>query len=68
MAVNLVEQFGRERTRDILESSFAQFQADRAVVTWPGRCASQEESLDGYAKSMTCHLGDFTEYAGCGGS
>ncbi len=24
---------------------------------------SREESLAGYAKSMTCHLGDFTEYA-----
>jgi len=32
MAVNLIEQFGRQRTREILESSFAQFQADRAVV------------------------------------
>ena len=32
MAVNLVEQVGRERARDILETSFAQFQADRAVV------------------------------------
>ncbi|MDQ1596980.1 MAG: ATP-dependent helicase HelY, partial [Microbacteriaceae bacterium] len=32
MAVNLIEQFSRERARDILESSFAQFQADRAVV------------------------------------
>ena len=32
MAVNLIDQFGRERTREILESSFAQFQADRAVV------------------------------------
>ena len=32
MAVNLIEQFGRDRTREILESSFAQFQADRAVV------------------------------------
>ena len=24
---------------------------------------SREESLAGYEKSMTCHLGDFTEYA-----
>ena len=32
MAVNLVGQFGRDRARTILESSFAQFQADRAVV------------------------------------
>jgi ATP-dependent RNA helicase HelY len=32
MAANLIDQFGRARTREILESSFAQFQADRAVV------------------------------------
>ena len=32
MAVNLIEQFGRSRTREVLETSFAQFQADRAVV------------------------------------
>ncbi|MFM6849452.1 MAG: DEAD/DEAH box helicase, partial [Terrabacter sp.] len=29
MAVNLVRQFGRESAREILETSFAQFQADR---------------------------------------
>ena len=32
MAVNLVAQVGRDRAREILETSFAQFQADRAVV------------------------------------
>ncbi len=32
MAVNLVEQFGRHRSRELLETSFAQFQADRSVV------------------------------------
>jgi ATP-dependent RNA helicase HelY len=63
MAVNLIEQFGRERTREILESSFAQFQADRAVVDLARKVRSQEESLKGYEKSMTCHLGDFREYA-----
>ncbi|MCU1439461.1 MAG: ATP-dependent helicase [Rhodoglobus sp.] len=62
MAVNLIEQFGRERTREILESSFAQFQADRAVVDLARKVRSQEESLAGYATSMTCHLGDFAEY------
>ena len=30
MAVNLVHQFGRERSRELLEQSFAQFQADKA--------------------------------------
>lgn len=64
MAVNLIEQFGRQRTREILESSFAQFQADRAVVDLARKVRAQEESLAGYAKSMTCHLGDFAEYSG----
>ncbi|MCU1546565.1 MAG: helicase [Homoserinimonas sp.] len=64
MAVNLIEQFGRDRTRDILESSFAQFQADRAVVDMARKVRSQEESLEGYAKAMECHLGDFKEYSG----
>lgn len=64
MAVNLIEQFGRHRTREILESSFAQFQADRAVVDLARKVRTQEESLAGYAQAMTCHLGDFREYAG----
>ncbi|MFZ2963611.1 MAG: DEAD/DEAH box helicase [Rhodoglobus sp.] len=63
MAVNLIAQFGRERTREILESSFAQFQADRAVVDLARKVRSQEDSLAGYATSMTCHLGDFVAYS-----
>ena len=63
MAVNLIEQFSRERARDILESSFAQFQADRAVVDIARKVRSQQESLAGYEKSMSCHLGDFREYS-----
>ena len=63
MAVNLVEQFGRQRAREILESSFAQFQADRAVVDLARTVRKQEESLAGYAEAMRCHLGDFAEYS-----
>ncbi|MFF2369316.1 DEAD/DEAH box helicase [Agromyces sp. NPDC058110] len=63
MAVNLVDQFGRERTRQVLELSFAQFQADRAVVDLARTLRKQEESMAGYAQAMTCHLGDFAEYA-----
>jgi ATP-dependent RNA helicase HelY len=63
MAVNLVYQFGRQRTREILESSFAQFQADRAVVDLARKVRQQEESLKGFETPMTCHLGDFAEYA-----
>jgi ATP-dependent RNA helicase HelY len=64
MAVNLIEQFGRPRAREILESSFAQFQADRAVVGLARQMREQEESLAGYAKAMTCDRGDFAEYSG----
>ncbi|MBC9823441.1 RNA helicase [Terrabacter sp. MAHUQ-38] len=63
MAVNLVRQFGRETAREILETSFAQFQADRAVVGFVRTIRRNEEALAGYAEQMTCHLGDFTEYA-----
>jgi ATP-dependent RNA helicase HelY len=63
MAVNLIDQFGREHARDVLESSFAQFQADRAVVDAARKVRQQEESLAGFARSMVCHLGDFTEYS-----
>ncbi|HXR45133.1 MAG TPA: DEAD/DEAH box helicase, partial [Pseudolysinimonas sp.] len=63
MAVNLIQQFGRDRTREILESSFAQFQADRAVVDLARKVREQEKSLTAYAEAMRCHLGDFAEYA-----
>ncbi|MCU6480222.1 DEAD/DEAH box helicase [Arthrobacter sp. A2-55] len=63
MSINLMAQFGRQRTRDILESSFAQFQADRSVVDLARQVRSREESLAGYEKSMSCSRGDFTEYA-----
>jgi ATP-dependent RNA helicase HelY len=63
MAINLVTRFGRQRTREILESSFAQFQADRAVVDLARKVKQQEESLAGFAEPMQCHLGDFEEYS-----
>jgi len=63
MAVNLIDQFGRSRAREILESSFAQFQADRAVVGLARQVKAAEESLAGYAAAMTCDRGDFAEYA-----
>jgi ATP-dependent RNA helicase HelY len=64
MAVNLVGQVGRARARDLLQSSFAQFQADRAVVGLARQVARNEEALEGYRAAMTCHLGDFEAYAG----
>ncbi|HEY0487186.1 MAG TPA: DEAD/DEAH box helicase [Mycobacteriales bacterium] len=63
MAVNLVGSVGRARARELLESSFAQFQADRAVVGLASQVQRNVEALEGYAEAMQCHLGDFTQYA-----
>src|SRR5699024_3656983 len=63
MAVNLLGSLPYGQAREILESSFAQFQADRAVVGLARQARRNEEALAGYAEAMTCHLGDFREYA-----
>ncbi|HYZ09232.1 MAG TPA: DEAD/DEAH box helicase [Pseudonocardiaceae bacterium] len=63
MAVNLVDRVGVAAARTLLELSFAQFQADRSVVGLALRITRNEEGLAGYVESMTCHLGDFGEYA-----
>ncbi|MBT2505997.1 DEAD/DEAH box helicase [Streptomyces sp. ISL-98] len=63
MAVNLVQQFGRHRSRELLETSFAQFQADKSVVGISRQVQKNEEGIAGYREGMTCHLGDFEEYA-----
>ncbi|MFE7121522.1 DEAD/DEAH box helicase [Streptomyces sp. NPDC057654] len=62
MAVNLVSQFGRHRSRELLETSFAQFQADKSVVGISRQVQKNEEGMEGYRASMTCHLGDFGAY------
>ena len=62
MAANLIATYGAERTRKILESSFAQFQADKSVVGVAARVRKNENALAGYHESMHCHLGDFAEY------
>jgi ATP-dependent RNA helicase HelY len=63
MAVNLVDQMGRQAGRDLLEASFAQFQADRAVAGLANQIRRNEQTLAEYARKMRCHLGDFAEYA-----
>jgi ATP-dependent RNA helicase HelY len=63
MAVNLVHQFGRERSRELLEQSFAQFQADKGVVGLARQLHKSDEALAGYAEAAACDRGDFMEYA-----
>jgi len=62
MAVNLVHQLGRERARQVLEQSFAQFQADRAVVHLARRVHKADDALQGYREAVACDRGDFMEY------
>ena len=63
MSINLIAQFGRERARRSLESSFAQFQADRAVVGLSRQIRKNESVIDEILLNATCHLGDFMDYA-----
>ena len=63
MAVNLVHQVGRLRARKLLEMSFAQFQADKAVVGLARQLTKSQGALQGYAASAACDRGDFMEYA-----
>jgi ATP-dependent RNA helicase HelY len=58
MAINLVAQVGAEKARDLLEQSFAQFQADRSVVGTARRIERNKEALKGYAEAVS---GDFEE-------
>src|SRR5712692_9356346 len=63
MAVNLVGQVGREQASALLESSFAQFQADRGVVGLTRQVRKNRQAMAELAKAMTCDKGDFAEYA-----
>jgi ATP-dependent RNA helicase HelY len=62
MAVNLVGSLGRPAARELLESSFAQFQADRSVVGLARQVQRNNEAMRTYARDTACHLGDFEGY------
>ncbi len=63
MAVNLVASMGRHNARVLLESSFAQFQADRSVVGLARQVHRHDEAIAGYDEAMHCERGDAVEYA-----
>ncbi len=60
MAVNLVGQAGLDKAAALLESSFAQFQADRAVVGIARQARRSRAALAGLGPS--CDLGDYAGY------
>ncbi len=63
MAINLIARFGRERSHGSLESSFAQFQADRAVVSLVRQIKKNQSAREELLESAKCHLGNFESYA-----
>jgi ATP-dependent RNA helicase HelY len=64
MSINLISQFGSSRARTSLESSLAQFQADKAVVGLAKQIRKNETARDDLFKQSKCDQGDFIEYAG----
>ncbi|MEQ0563415.1 DEAD/DEAH box helicase [Amycolatopsis sp. NEAU-NG30] len=62
MAVNLVAQVGAAEARELLEQSFAQFQADRSVVGTARRIERNKEALKGYAAAVTGDFDEMLEY------
>ena len=62
MAVNLIGKYGTVKARELLESSFAQFQADRAVVGIATELRRTQQASAEYLDSAECHLGDMRDY------
>ena len=62
MAVNLVGSVGADAARELLESSFAQFQADRSVVGLARQVQRNSEAIEAYDTEVECEQGDFGEY------
>jgi len=62
MAVNLVRNYTRDQAHHLLNSSFAQFLADRGVVALEREIERDSADLARYREQMHCHLGDFAEY------
>ncbi|RBP64707.1 ATP-dependent RNA helicase HelY [Brevibacterium sanguinis] len=63
MTANLLSRMGSDEAAKVLETSFAQFQADKAVVGLARKVRKNEATIAAYEKSMQCELGDFAEYA-----
>jgi ATP-dependent RNA helicase HelY len=64
MAVNLVDRLGRQSARALIEQSFAQYQANGAVVGMARQVTRNTEAIAAHQRTMQCHLGDTAEYLG----
>lgn len=64
MAANLLARMTHDDARKVLETSFAQYQADSSVVGLAKRVRKTDEALAGYREAAQCDRGDFSEYFG----
>nr|WP_223875164.1 DEAD/DEAH box helicase [Nanchangia anserum] len=62
MSVNLLMRMSVSEARSLMERSFAQFQADRAVVGKAAYAARLDRKIARAAESLTCSRGDFLAY------
>jgi len=62
MAANLVRRYTADVAHHLLNLSFAQFQADSAVVRMETRLARREHALAELRAEAQCELGDIDEY------
>ena len=62
MAVNLVRNYQRDEAGHLVNSSFAQFQADRDVVQLEKTRERSEAYLASYRERMSCERGDVAKY------
>ena len=62
MAANLVRRYTTADAHHLLNLSFAQFQADRAVVRFEARIERQQERLARLDAEAACDRGDVAEY------
>jgi ATP-dependent RNA helicase HelY len=62
MTANLVRRHSRERARELLMMSFAQFQGDREVVRSQGRLSRRREQLHAAERRASSPFGDIDEY------
>jgi ATP-dependent RNA helicase HelY len=62
MAANLVRRYEPADAHHLLNLSFAQFQADRAVVRFETRIERQQDRIERLEGEAHCELGDVEEY------
>ena len=62
MSVNLIRNYTADQAQQLLNASFAQFLADRAVSSVERELDRDRAQLANLRERMSCELGDFQEY------